>query len=1648
MKTNNYTFTSANGNFRRRPFLKAVTVLVALNMILTAIPAFALDWADSTTRSGSFTAPVNNPGVRTQIRQDGSFGVLDWTEFSIAATERVWFRQDADALAINRVTGANPSDILGRLRADGSLWIVNPNGVFFGAGAIVNVGASFAAIAGDINPLISEADARAGNFEIALGSLGALGTKDGRVINESPNFTIGDAVSFVGAAVQNAGTVNAGGDVLFAAGGSAVVIDSIAGGVVSFVSGPVSDGAIMNAGAVNGGNVIFQGFGIENEGNITALDGLLMEADGDIKLHTGTIDVTGDAKFEAQGAVVQGGFNVITVTDGNLDITSDNSHVWQDGDITVTDGNATISAVNDEFSQYGLLAIEGGNLTINADIIGFDGETSVKKDGAVGGNLTLTAGDSIYEGYYAGNSSLLVEGDAVLTAGNTIDMTLDNDFQGTVSATGDNIALTAKNGIQLDAVQANGDFDVTALNGNITQTANPAAITVGGETTLDATGNIILGNEANDFQDVVNATGVNIALADANDLTLGDVAASGFLAAGAVGDIILVGDVSAGALGAGLATQNGDIEQTVGSSLTVVGNAKLIAADGAGNIMLMQLGNDFQGYVNADGNRVHLYDKDDIKLGDVTANDYLAVVAGDNITLFGAVYAGSLGAGLVSLGGDIEQNSGSLTVVGNTVLNAADGAGDITLMQADNDFQGYVNALGNNVALYDKNDITLGNVTAYGTLDVTAERDITMAGAIRSVGDATLLAGWDIVQEAGSSLRVRRGNLAMDAHRDIAFYGATFLRRGSAWLDAGRDLIFGGSQFDVNRRSLYGDAGRSVYVDTAVNAGRDVRLSARNRNLWLNADLRAGRHVSLLAGTDVRQNADVTAGTSRRWAGTVDVEAGRDVRMAGGTSTVTDGNVRYVAGRNVALGSIEGANARVEATVGNITDANGDTTANITADTAQLVAGGSIGGGGGEQSDNNVRAIDTAVGTLAAVAGNGSVYVQNTGNVSLGTVGEVAVNRVNFDGSRTRIGDGALSGVVADDHAKIKNTGNLTVANLPGNTVDAGGDVLLLTTAGGDITLDGTVSAGNLATVIAAGGITLTANGAIAANSDVYVDAMGGELIMATGSSITSAHGNIRLAAYNIFVNYLEALGGMVNLIAHNNILDANNNDAVNIRANGIRLDAGNNIGAKNNALDIAIVGADVNTPEASGIVAANAGGDITLKAPGDIVIGAFGEMRTDYARFDSGTTTKVDPPMIGITAGGDLTLTAGGTITQTRGGTVTVDGTSDLVAGGHINLGRTVNYLGDWVYADAGKIYLLNGQELRLGNIAARDSAWLETRGGSILVNRVSAGKGVWMRSAWNIFSAHGDLDFAACGGTLGGGVNIVAPSVALWANGNIGNDPDAFSTVAGRAVSPITLDAAQVAASAGGSLTIYGNGGRYGSGDLTIGQVTVSLTDGGVFSDGASGAMVGIYAGDTAHLMADRNIVSLLPKPEVAVTAGRLAFSVGNAAGRPATPIRIDITGKNAVDIWGTRMGASSGGEPVIFGFFSGPASKRPRVAALDCSGAVIFYNGQYMGGAPKYVSRIYGAEAFPSDTPELLSRLGLFSEPFFIHDQIDITQSPTLGFIDHLVPNAVIRETTRELPWEFRETEVIDGGLKPRNTWVFTNTLAKATLPTVVE
>ncbi|HWK51657.1 MAG TPA: filamentous hemagglutinin N-terminal domain-containing protein, partial [Steroidobacter sp.] len=192
--------------------LLAFHFAVALGGVAIAFDANAVD---SNALPSNATVTAGNVSVSTQgnqltVDQQTDRAIINWQSFDIGQDAAVRFVQpDVSSVALNRVVGGKASEILGRLDANGQVYLVNPSGVLFGKSAQVNVGGLVAS-----TMQITDADFLAGRDRFTLdGSTGS-------VVNEgSITAADGGRIVLLGAKVSNSGTLAAaGGNVALAAG--------------------------------------------------------------------------------------------------------------------------------------------------------------------------------------------------------------------------------------------------------------------------------------------------------------------------------------------------------------------------------------------------------------------------------------------------------------------------------------------------------------------------------------------------------------------------------------------------------------------------------------------------------------------------------------------------------------------------------------------------------------------------------------------------------------------------------------------------------------------------------------------------------------------------------------------------------------------------------------------------------------------------------------------------------------------------------------------------------------------------------------------------------------------------------------------------------------------------------------------------------------------------------------------------------------------------------------------------------------------------------------------------------------------------------------------------------------------------------------
>lgn len=158
---------------------------------------------------------IDKTADKMTINQTSPTTQIDWHSFDIGKNKEVEFKQPStSAVAYNRVTGGNASQIQGKLTANGKVYLANPNGVIITQGAEINVAGLFATTK-DLEKISENGNGNQFTRKAKNGQLPKEGQllKDGQVVKEGQvinkgKITAKDFVVLNGDEVINEGDIN------------------------------------------------------------------------------------------------------------------------------------------------------------------------------------------------------------------------------------------------------------------------------------------------------------------------------------------------------------------------------------------------------------------------------------------------------------------------------------------------------------------------------------------------------------------------------------------------------------------------------------------------------------------------------------------------------------------------------------------------------------------------------------------------------------------------------------------------------------------------------------------------------------------------------------------------------------------------------------------------------------------------------------------------------------------------------------------------------------------------------------------------------------------------------------------------------------------------------------------------------------------------------------------------------------------------------------------------------------------------------------------------------------------------------------------------------------------------------------------------
>ena len=885
----------------------------------------------------------------------------------------------------------------------------------------------------------------------ATTSLTATSTT-GAIIHTSGNINVGGLANFQATTAAKNITLTGGsnnfGSIQTNAGGDVSIIEKSATDLFTTNAGSsltvTSSGAITDSGVVTVGTTT----SLSAAGNPITLDSSTSTFAGSITFVKGTnIALTdSDGATNITNAVATGNLS-LTSTGGGAGV-SDTGILTVAGRLTVTATGEDI-ILNSAGNKFGSISVFGKVVTlVEADAS--DIYTSTITD-----DFSLTSGGAVTDSGVITQSG----GDTTISANAgakniTLDSTTSTFTGGSLIFTGFNVAVTDDDGATvLGATTANGNYTVTSTGAGagVSQTAVTGIQSVTGRFTVlanDVAGKDIILNTSSNEAGSISFFGDDVSFDESDPTNIYTTSAASTFTLTSGGAVTDSGDVSVGTVTDIAATGNITLDSPLS---TYVGNVKL---DGV-----------------------------DVTLFNDTATSF------DTTSTTGFLKVTSVG--------DINDN-GTITVATTSLFKAI--GFDITLNDTTNTFGPGIGLFGvNGVLTPDTQNVVLATSKLTGTLDLTAEGDITQTGVVKVDGVTTLTTNDPATQSITLNAALNTfGQLKLTAfNATITEFGETDL--GESTLDNNLTVTSSGGISDSGTLTVTGDAkftaqdgdilladGSSVFGSLNL-IGNNVDVMEDNSTLLKGVSTPGS--FTLTSGGSITQNGSLSVGGDA----IVSAAAAINLNETGGANnfgtiafTSTGATTIHESSNTDLEASSSGAALEIYS-LGNI-DANGVVTAVGATDLKAGATGtqsidvskvgsqfGDLKVRGSTVTINDADATKLQAGstvTGAFTLTSGGNVTQDAGAVVVG--GLLTVSAPTFDITLDDAADEfqslalvAANATINDSDAgiilttsNITSTFILTLTEADGDVTDADlsvitvGTLTKITTNGGDITLD------------------------------------------------------------------------------------------------------------------------------------------------------------------------------------------------------------------------------------------------------------------------------------------------------------------------------------------------------------------------------------------------------------------------------------------------------------------------------------------------------------------------------------------------------------------------------------------------------------------
>ncbi|MFN0054364.1 MAG: beta strand repeat-containing protein [Planctomycetales bacterium] len=1123
-----------------------------------------------------------------------------------------------------------------------------------------------------------------------------------------------------------------------------------------------------------------------------------------------------------------------------------------------------------------------------------------------------------------------------------------------VSTNNGDVLLAAGGGLTISEAVAVGTGTARLVaSGNITQGASGAiaSASLGVRQDSAAGGNVILTNAGNDVNTLAAfnaASGGEVRLQDADDLTIGAVAASSdalFAATTGVstnnGDVLLdangalaINNAIAAGTGTARLVADGDITQGASGALTAATLGVRQESAAGGNVILTNAGNDVNTLAawNAfSGGEIRFQDADDLTIGSVSAssdalfaatsgvstnNGVVLLDAHGPLTINNVIAAGSAAARLVAAGNITQGASGAITVASLGVRQESVAGGTILLTNAANDVNtlaAFNAASAGEVRFRDAGDLTVGSVLASSDALFTGTTGVsTNDGDVLLDAKGTLTINNPIAAGMGTARLVADGDITQGASGTITA-ASLGIRQESA---TGGNIILTNAGNDVNTLAVFNAA-----------SGGEVRFQDAD-------DLTIG---SVSASSDALF-ATTTGVASNNGDVLLDAHGPLTINNAVGAGT---GMARLVAEGDITqggAGTITGASLGIRqesATGGSIILTNSGNDVNT------LAAFNAAAGAEVRFRDADDLTVGSVSASPDALFASTTGVATHNGNVLLDANGALSINEALAAGTGT-------ARLVADGDITQAAAGTITAATLGIRQESVTGGNVILTNGGNDVNTLAALNAFSGGEVRFQDADDLTI-GSVLASSDALFAATSG-VATNIGDVLLDAHGPLTIN---------NAVGaGTARFVADGDITQGASG-AITAASVGIRQES-----ATSGNIILTNAGNDVNT-----LAAANAapGGEFRFQDADDLTIGAVSASSDALFAATSGVSTNNGDVL--LNANGPLTinealaagtgtarLVADGDITQGAAGTITAAALGirqESVTGGNIiltNVGNDVSTLAGFNAASGAEVRLQDANDLTIGAVAASaDALFASTSGvatnnGDVLMdahgpltinNAIAAGTGTAR------LVADGDITQAASGtiaaATLGvRQESVTGGNIILTNAGNDVNTLAEFNTFSSGEVrfqdaddltiGSVSTSSDALFAATSGVLTNNGDVLLSAHGSLTINEAvaaaaaTVRLVAEGDITQSAAGAVTAASLGVRQESAAGGDIELASAGNDVDTLAAFNAFAGGSICFHDVDDLAIGTVSASPDGLFAATTGMSANNGDLVLNS-SGP-------------------------------------------------------------------------------------------------------------------------------